>query len=83
MATTCPATFHCGTHVPIWMNGAHPTARNAMATVDVCGHTPSGGCCAYKDTIRVKNCGNYFVYYLKPTRGCSLAYCAGISEYGK
>ena len=34
-------------------------------------------CCDHKTEIAVKNCGTYFVYYLLPTAGCSMAYCIG------
>ncbi|XP_053404691.1 von Willebrand factor D and EGF domain-containing protein-like [Mercenaria mercenaria] len=76
LATKCVQQYHCGTHVPLWMNGTHPTAADGVVPRQICG-TNGNNCCAYKDTIRVKNCGTYYVYELKPTRGCSIAYCAG------
>ena len=36
----------------------------------------NGGCFDSFD-IGVKNCGNYFVYYLQPLFYCAVAYCAG------
>ena len=73
--------YHCGTHIPLWLNGANPSAAAGIVTRDVCGHVPSGGCCGYRTTVRVKQCNTgpsmFYVYELEPTRGCSVAYCAG------
>ncbi|KAK3583345.1 hypothetical protein CHS0354_038958 [Potamilus streckersoni] len=77
MPESCVQPYHCGTHAPIWMNGAHPTVAEGIVTREACGNI-AGTCCMYKTNIKVKNCGvKGFVYELQPTRGCSLAYCAG------
>ena len=84
MPTTCQDVFHCGTHVPLWLHGTHPTVADGIVTREVCGKQPMPGttdCCTYKDRIQVKNCGNFYVYRLQPTRGCSIAYCAGNVPY--
>ena len=81
MPTTCPPIYHCGTHIPVWLHGTHPSAADGIVTREVCGNVPSGGCCRYKSTIRVKQCNTatsmFYVYELQPTHGCSVAYCAG------
>ena len=82
MPTTCPPLFHCGTHIPIWLNGAHPTVAEGTVVRNTCGHQPGTGCCGIKGSIQVKNCGTFYVYNLKPTRGCSMAHCAGTESYG-
>ena len=78
MPTSCQDVFHCGTHVPLWMNGAHPTVADGIVRRNICGkQSGAAGCCTYKDAIEVKNCGTFYVYFLTPTRGCSVGYCAG------
>ena len=34
---TCPSTYSCGTHIPIWINGTKPTVNNKAS------------CCVYCD----------------------------------
>ncbi|XP_053404692.1 von Willebrand factor D and EGF domain-containing protein-like [Mercenaria mercenaria] len=78
MTHSCTKPYHCGTHIPLWINGTKPTVSDGIVNRQVCGtHPTSSDCCLYKDTIRVKNCGTFYAYELKPTRGCSYAYCAG------
>ncbi|XP_053404804.1 uncharacterized protein LOC123555193 [Mercenaria mercenaria] len=78
MANHCVQTYHCGTHIPLWLKGTPPSQSDGIVTREVCGASADDSdCCQYKDTIRVKNCGSFFVYELKSTRGCSRAYCAG------
>lgn len=42
-----------------------------------CRATFSGNCCDQTIDIRIKDCGCYYVYYLKHTTGCYSAYCFG------
>ncbi|CAH3193587.1 unnamed protein product, partial [Porites evermanni] len=69
---------HCGTHDPIWLNGEHPTVAegNVARTVCINSFGLDNGCYDHFD-INVKNCGGYYVYYLKPLYYCAAAYCAG------
>lgn len=69
---------HCGTHDPIWLNGKHPTVAegNVARTACVNSFGLDNGCFDSFD-INVKNCGGYYVYYLKPLDYCAAAYCAG------
>ena len=40
------------------------------------------GCCQWQiPGLRAKNCGSYFVYFLKPAPTCSLAYCASMINF--
>ena len=32
-------------------------------------------CCVLRNTIQVKNCGEYFVYLLVPQDRCNVGYC--------
>lgn len=77
MPTTKPEPYHCGTVAPIWMKGPHPTTKGKTRNNIACTSL-HGNACVFPYLIPVKNCGAYFVYRLSPTRGCTMAYCAGI-----
>uniref|UniRef100_A0A9J8B5F8 Uncharacterized protein n=1 Tax=Cyprinus carpio carpio TaxID=630221 RepID=A0A9J8B5F8_CYPCA len=74
---TCVAQYSCGTDVPLWIRGGHPTVQDGVVTRDVCGHLINY-CCYYGAyPIKVKACpGNYYVYELVRPNECNLAYCA-------
>ncbi|XP_056325001.1 uncharacterized protein LOC130238120 [Danio aesculapii] len=77
MADTCVNKGSCGTDVPLWLNGTHPTVQDEVVTRSICG-TNGINCCYYRSTpIRVKACpGGYYVYeFVKPFL-CHSAYCA-------
>lgn len=76
MPTECPVGgFRCGTSKPIWLNGTYP-ANGTIKTLTACV-SDYGSCCDKSYEIEVKNCGNFYVYKLQPTFGCSQAYCFG------
>ncbi|PVD18254.1 hypothetical protein C0Q70_20803 [Pomacea canaliculata] len=82
MPETCVNNFKCGTTVPIWMNGTHPSVNDGIQTRRACANFQSGGasytpCCGQAVKIGVKNCEGFFIYYLHPTPACPMAYCAG------
>ena len=82
MADKCVPVHHCGTNTPGWLYGAHPTVIEGVVTRKVCYHW-SNNCCNWNNTIRVKNCGSYFVYELRRTPVCLARYCgnAGAGEF--
>ncbi|XP_059411027.1 pancreatic secretory granule membrane major glycoprotein GP2-like [Carassius carassius] len=75
---TCVAQYSCGTNIPLWIRGGHPTVQDGVVTRDVCGHWKSY-CCYYGSyPIKVKACpGSYYVYELVSPTKCS-AYCADL-----
>ncbi|XP_031572274.1 von Willebrand factor D and EGF domain-containing protein-like [Actinia tenebrosa] len=76
--TTKPKPYHCGTVAPIWIKGTLPTTKGQTVVTTVCVNMfDMKDGCVRKHQISVKHCGNYFVYLLVPTRGCTIAYCAG------
>ncbi|KAL1257768.1 hypothetical protein QQF64_011012 [Cirrhinus molitorella] len=81
MPDTCVDMNKCGTHAPLWLNGAHPNVEDGVVTRDICGHW-SNDCCYFKSTpIRVKAClGNYYVYEFVEPSFCYLAYCADVGS---
>ncbi|XP_048054348.1 pancreatic secretory granule membrane major glycoprotein GP2-like [Megalobrama amblycephala] len=74
---TCVAQYSCGTDVPLWIRGGHPTVEDGVVTRDVCGHN-NNYCCYYGSyPIKVKACpGNYYVYELVSPPYCCSTYCA-------
>ena len=74
MPTTCPPIRRCGTHAPGWIKGQHPSMADREVTRVVCYHW-SNNCCRWKNNIKVKNCGAFYVYQLQKTPVCSLRYC--------
>ncbi|XP_038640743.1 pancreatic secretory granule membrane major glycoprotein GP2-like isoform X2 [Scyliorhinus canicula] len=67
----------CSTDAPGWLNGIHPIPDDGEVTRTVCFHW-SGYPCRWSVEIKIKQCSNYFVYYLVKTPYCSLAYCTGM-----
>ena len=67
---------HCGTHDPIWLNGRHPTVGEGTVARKACVRSFSDDCVQTFD-INIRNCGDYYVYYLRPLIYCYVAYCAG------
>lgn len=86
MPEVCLPENHCGTHVPLWLNGSHPRPEDGIVTRQVCASYTNN--CCYPlvkpiPPIQVKACpGNYTVYKLVDPRWCWLAYCADASNKG-
>ena len=76
MPETSVQDYRCGTHDPIWLRDPHPTISEGNTVRRAC-ISSFGNTCRYSITINVTNCGNYFVYYLRPLYFCATAYCAG------
>ncbi|KAK2909410.1 hypothetical protein Q8A67_005247 [Cirrhinus molitorella] len=74
----CVAQYSCGTDIPLWIRGGHPTVDDGVVARDVCGYSGSY-CCFYGSyPIKVKACpGIYYVYELVTPTVCNAAYCAG------
>ena len=70
----CVPTKRCGTKAPGWLNGKHPTVQEGIVTREVCYHW-SDNCCKWKNNIRIRNCGSYYVYELQKPPTCDLRYC--------
>ena len=66
--------FRCGTSSPGWFNGSHPTVNEGAVQRRVC-FTYDSDCCFSSIYIRVRNCGGFYVYQLKPLTYCYSRYC--------
>ena len=85
MATTMPKRNRCGTYIPIWMNGSHPTVADGVVTREACAGVPIWSArpnCSVSYNIKVRNCSGYYIYQLKNTEQCYKAYCVGRSATG-
>ncbi|XP_059407671.1 uncharacterized protein LOC132142051 [Carassius carassius] len=82
IADTCVEIYSCGTAIPLWIRGGHPTVEAGVVTRDVCGHWDNY-CCYYGSySIKVKACpGNYHVYELVRPAVNDAVYCAGNYNY--
>ena len=74
MPTTRVSAFRCGTILPGWLDGAHPTVEDGKVQSKVCFSDKSTGC-RFSTKISVKNCGSYFIYKLHPPIRCDSRYC--------
>jgi len=75
MPTVAPPTSACGTHATGWLNGAQPSVQDGAVDRQICFHW-SGNPCNWSEPAKVRNCGDYYVYYLKNVAwGCSGRYC--------
>ena len=83
MPTTNPGYNKCGTIVPIWMDGTHPTVAEDEKDVTACAPVPflAPPNCGVSFNIKVVNCSGFYIYRLKEPQECSLAYCAGLQNH--
>jgi hypothetical protein len=74
-----PGINRCGTFIPIWMKGKHPTTPGVVVDRTACAPVPwlFPLDCGDRFDIKVINCGSFFLYQLKEPKKCTYAYCAG------
>ncbi|XP_073697996.1 uncharacterized protein [Garra rufa] len=78
---TCVSYRRCGTDIPLWISGGHPTVTDGVVTRDVCGNWDSNCCYYVSYSIKVKACSdNYYVYELVKPNYCYSAYCADVGN---
>ena len=66
---------HCDTRAQGWLKGGHPSVGDGIVSKQVCFYHSSYGSCYRSVYIKVRNCGSFYVYKLKPTPTCNLRYC--------
>lgn len=76
MAKRCVPVRRCGTNAPGWLDGSHPYEYEGVVNRTVCFNWKND-CCHWKSEVKVRNCGSFYLYYLKrdPWGGCSYRYC--------
>ena len=79
MPTTNPGFNKCGTHVPLWLSGTHPTTDQGVIDAVACAIVPGQFWpgCGDSYNIKIVNCDGFYLYRLKSPQQCPLAYCAG------
>ena len=80
MLNYCPSDagmrYRCQTMLAGWLNGQHPRVQDGEVTRTVCySYYFHYGCCHWSNNVKVKNCGNYYVYRLIGTPHCDFRYC--------
>ncbi|XP_067669016.1 von Willebrand factor D and EGF domain-containing protein-like isoform X2 [Haliotis asinina] len=75
----CPQISACGTLFPIWMNGSIPTPSEGIVS-RTAFQRGIIGCFETQLQVRVKNCGNFRVYFLNKLSGCPGKYCFDYAE---
>ena len=71
---SCVPMRRCGTHAPGWLNGTHPQLQEGQVNRTVCYHW-SSRCCNWQNNIKVRSCGDFYVYNLIKPPHCWLRYC--------
>ncbi|XP_072893516.1 uncharacterized protein [Hemitrygon akajei] len=71
---TVVPTYKCSGKSSGWLNGSHPSVGEGEVHRTVCFIWEQNNC-ETKRTIKIKNCGAFFVYWLKPTLCCNKVYC--------
>ena len=83
---SCPAVsnntaFQCGADGQGWLNGILPDENEGEVNRTVC-FSSSGNCtCTYEKTIKVRNCGPYYVYLLNGVPACNQRYCGARGKH--
>ncbi|CAH3160380.1 unnamed protein product [Porites lobata] len=79
MSTSCTyRSGYCDTSFAGWLQGSHPSVKDGVVSRKVCfGYSGGygGNCCLYSTYIKMRNCGSFYVYKLKPTPNSNCRYC--------
>ena len=65
---------YCGTWAAGWIQGPSTPRLGQTIESNVC-FVGSSDDCAVKTNIKIRNCGQYNLYYLPDTPGCWYGYC--------
>jgi len=68
-----PGKEKCGSYGTGYLTEGHPSLLHSEKTVKVCFQYNRE--CQWQSSVKITNCGDYFVYFLQDTLGCSFRYC--------
>jgi len=72
---TVVPSYRCGTHASGWMSGSYPGVQDGAVDRTICFNW-SGNSCNWSEPTKVRNCGDFYVFYLKNVSwGCHGRYC--------
>lgn len=74
MIDSCIKDIKCGGSISGWLEGGHPSLADGIVERMVC-FQGYGSCCWKNRKVRVRDCGEYYVYELTATHRCCLVYC--------
>ena len=74
IADTLVEKCHCNTDATGYIIGTHPTRVGETVERTVCFNWGNNPCWSY-NTIQIRNCGNYYLYYLEDVALCNSRYC--------
>ena len=57
-----PEKKSCGTDAPGWLNDTHPEVRDGTVNKQVCFRGSGSKVCRWSHTIKIRNCGKFYVY---------------------
>jgi len=57
-----PGKYNCGSRATGYLTSGHPSLRGSEKTVRVCFQWSYA--CQWQSSVKIINCGDYFVYYL-------------------
>ena len=63
MSSSCVPSNRCGTLVPGWMAGEHPSVEEGVVERSAC-FTMKQLCCMVSVSMRARNCSGFYVYKL-------------------
>ena len=59
--------YSCGAYLPGYLVGNHSSTPGETIDMKVCFFYTSNDNCYWDQAIQVKNCGDYYLYYLENT----------------
>ena len=74
MPTSVVDDYHCRTHAPGWLNGAHPQTAGETVSRTVCFNWV-GNSCWQTVSVEIKNCDGFFLFNFAETPCCYCRYC--------
>ncbi|XP_053376820.1 serine-rich adhesin for platelets-like [Mercenaria mercenaria] len=71
----------CGTQLPLRIDlegNAMPTPGEILETYACTSYDVLGkwDCCVLRQPVKIANCNDFYIYHLRPTDRCPVAYCA-------